>query len=116
MQQAQNFAKLLQGYVVPSTVTKQAVGSQGYSNSPLSQIGGLLALLSSFGRGGGTAVGGGSSALSDISQGLNVADKAGNLATKFFGADGGMVSDMSSGAAYTDGQGNFYDVNGYLVG
>ena len=115
MQQAQNFAKLLQGYVVPSTVTKQAVGSQGYSNSPLSQISGLLTLLSSFGGGGGTAAGGGSSALSDISQGLNVADKAGNLVTKYLGADGGMVSDMSPEAAYTDGQGNFYDVNGYLV-
>lgn len=116
MQQAQNFAKLMQGYAIPTTATKQTVGSQGYSNSPLSQISGLLALLSSFGGGGGTAAGGGSSALSDISQGLNVADKAGNLYTRFFGADGGMVSDMSPEAAYTDGQGNFYDVNGYLVG
>jgi hypothetical protein len=115
MQQAQNFAKLLQNYIIPTTATKQIVGSQGYSNSPLSQISGLLTLLSSFGGGGGTAAGGGSSALSDISQGLNVADKAGNLVTKYLGADGGMVSDMSPEAAYTDGQGNFYDVNGYLV-
>lgn len=115
MQQAQNFAKLMQGYAIPTTATKQTIGSQGYSNSPLSQISGLLALLSSFGGGGGTAAGGGSSTLSDISQGLNVADKAGNLVTKYFGADGGMVSDMSPEAAYTDGQGNFYDVNGYLV-
>ena len=115
MQQAQNFAKLLQNYLVPTTATKQIVGSQGYSNSPLSQIGGLLTLLSSFGGGGGTAAGGGSSALSDISQGLNVADKGANLYDRFFGADGGMVSDMSPEAAYTDGQGNFYDVNGYLV-
>ena len=92
---AQNFSKLLQGYVVPTTATKQVVGSQGYANSPLSQIGGLLAMLSSFYKGDtGKAEGGGVGGY----------------------ADGGMVPNMSPEVAYTDGQGNFYDVNGYLVG
>jgi hypothetical protein len=113
MQQAQNFAKLMQGYVVPSTVTKQSVGSQGYSNSPLSQIGGLLALLTSYrGQGDDTTTG--------TQNSLSTAQQAVNLAAtgkKLIGfADGGMVPNMSPEAAYTDGQGNFYDVNGYLVG
>jgi hypothetical protein len=113
MQQAQNFAKLMQGYVVPSTVTKQSVGSQGYSNSPLSQIGGLLALLTSYrGQGDGTATED-QSTLSKIGQTVNVATGVKKL-TGF--ADGGMVPNMTPEAAYTDGQGNFYDVNGYLVG
>jgi hypothetical protein len=113
MAQAKDFAKLMQGYVVPSTVTKQSVGSQGYSNSPLSQIGGLLALLSSYrGQGDGTTTED-QSTLSKIGQGVNVATGVKKL-TGF--ADGGMVPNMTPEAAYTDGQGNFYDVNGYLVG
>ena len=95
---AQNFSKLLQGYVVPTTATKQVVGSQGYANSPLSQISGLLAMLSSFG--------GGTSGKTEKAEGGGVGGYA----------DGGMVPNMSPEAAYTDGQGNFYDVNGYLVG
>ena len=53
MAQAQNFAKLLQGYQVPMGTTEQRVGSQGYAGSPLAQITGLLAALGSFA--GGTA-------------------------------------------------------------
>jgi hypothetical protein len=53
MAQAQNFAKLLQGYQVPMTTTEQRVGSQAYSNSPLAQIQGLLGVLGGFA--GGTA-------------------------------------------------------------
>jgi hypothetical protein len=53
MAQAQNFAKLMQGYQVPMTTTEQRVGSQGYAGSPLAQITGLLAALGSLA--GGTA-------------------------------------------------------------
>lgn len=53
MAQAQNFAKLLQGYQIPMGATEQRVGSQGYAGSPLAQITGLLAALGSFA--GGTA-------------------------------------------------------------
>jgi hypothetical protein len=110
MQQAQNFAKLMQGYVVPSTVTKQSVGSQGYSNSPLSQIGGLLALLTSYrGQGDGTATGTQNS-LSTAQQAVNLAATGKNL---FGFADGGMVS---PDVAYTDVDGNMYDANGTMVG
>jgi hypothetical protein len=117
MQQAQNFAKLMQGYVVPSTVTKQSVGSQGYSNSPLSQIGGLLALLTSYRGQGDDTTTGAQNSLSTAQQAVNLVNSGSNLidkGKKYFGfADGGMVS---PDVAYTDGQGNFYDVNGYLVG
>jgi hypothetical protein len=51
MTQAQNFAKLMQGYTIPSGSTTQvtAPGQQGqFTNSPLSMITGLLAALGSF--------------------------------------------------------------------
>jgi hypothetical protein len=51
MQQAQNFSKLLQGYTIPTGTTQQTVGSKGYSNSPLSQVVGLLATLGSLSGG-----------------------------------------------------------------
>ena len=120
MQQAQNFSKLLQGYVIPATVTKQAVGSQGYANSPLSQIGGLLAALGAV-RGDTTQTTTGGTGSSLIDSIFNLG-KAAVTATKAEGgevsgyADGGIVPGLPNEAAYTDGQGNFYDVNGYLVG
>ena len=50
MQQAQSFAKLMQGYQMPTGSVQQQVGPQAgaYSNSPLSQIAGLLSGLGSF--------------------------------------------------------------------
>jgi hypothetical protein len=114
MQQAQNFAKLLQGYVVPSTVTKQTVGSTGYANSPLSQISGLLAMLGSLGGGGGGS-GSDNSLLSAIFGTKKMVaggnDPVNNTDSSYY-ADGGMVNPQ---VAYTDGQGNFYDASGYLV-
>jgi hypothetical protein len=110
MQQAQQYAKLLQGYAIPTTATKQTVGSKGYSNSPLSQIGGLLALLTSYrGQGDGTTTED-QSTLSKIGQGVNVATGVKKLAGY---ADGGMVS---PDVAYTDVDGNMYDANGTMVG
>jgi hypothetical protein len=110
MKQAQDYSKLLTGAVIPASTTKQTIGSTGYSNSPLSQISGLLALLGSF-SGGNTGT-----AQNSTSSDLGVAQQAVNLANsikKFGGyADGGMVNPQ---VAYTDGQGNFYDASGYLV-
>ena len=58
MTQAQTFAKLLQGYTIPTGTTQQvtAPGQQGqYTNAPLAQIAGLLTALGAFGQGtGGT--------------------------------------------------------------
>jgi hypothetical protein len=65
MAQTQSFAKLMQGYQIPTGTVKQSVGPQSgaYSNSPLSQISGLLAGLGALGnvtsptgRAGGGAV------------------------------------------------------------
>jgi hypothetical protein len=50
MAQTQAFSKLLQGYQIPTGSIQQKVGPEAgaYSNSPLSQISGLLAGLGSF--------------------------------------------------------------------
>jgi len=60
MAQTQAYSKLLQGYQVPMGTVKQDVGPQAgaYSNSPLSQISGLLAGLGSFANTLGKADGG----------------------------------------------------------
>jgi hypothetical protein len=118
MQQAQNYAKLLQGYQVPTSVTKQTVGSTGYSTSPLAQITGLLAGLASFGGGSNTAAttGGSGNSLINSIFGLQNMVAGGNAPvnnrTSSYYADGGEVSPQ---VAYTDGQGNYYDASGYLV-
>jgi hypothetical protein len=116
MKQAQDYSKLLQGYQVPTSVTKQTTGSTGYSNSPLSQIGGLLAALASFGGGGGGTTGGSGNSFMDAIFGLNKMVAGGNAPvnnkTSSYYADGGAVNPQ---VAYTDGQGNFYDASGYLM-
>ena len=51
MTEAQNFAKLMQGYTIPTGSTSQTInpGTQGnYANSPLSQIAGLGSLFASL--------------------------------------------------------------------
>ena len=120
MAQTQQFAKLLQGYQMPMGTTTQATGSEGYSNSPLSQIAGLGSLVASLFPQG-------NSALSDAQVKAAEADAAykrslikadGGVIHKANGggvrlADGGMAP---SGAEYHDGNGNFYDADGYLVG
>jgi len=88
MAQAQQYAQLLRGQNIPTGEVRQSVGPDAgsYSNSPLSQIAGLLTGLGSFFR---TA-------------------KDGGIMEK---ADGGSVGQP----AYHDGNGNLYDANGYLV-
>lgn len=102
MTAAQNYSKLMQGLNIPTGEIKQTVGSTGYTNSPLSQITGLLAALGSFASPGSTT------ALSPAA------------VTK---AEGGAIrseapsatSNIPAGASYHDGQGNFYDASGNLV-
>ena len=50
MAQTQAFSQLMKGYQIPTGTVRQSVGPQAgaYSNSPLSQISGLLAGLGSF--------------------------------------------------------------------
>ena len=90
MQQAQAYAKLMQNYNIPTGTTEQKTGSTGVSNSPLSQVGGLLTALAAYNPQTGSA-------------------------SSY--ADGGQVSaGIPAGAAYHDGQGNYYDQDGYLIG
>jgi hypothetical protein len=119
MAQTQQFAKLLQGYQMPMGTTTQSTGSEGYSNSPLSQITGLGSLIASLYPS--------NSALTDAQIAAQQADAAYKKSlTKADGgsinmargggvrlADGGLAP---AGAEYHDGEGNFYDADGYLVG
>lgn len=113
MAQTQNFAKLLQGYTIPTGQVSQitAPGSQGnFSNSPLGQIAGLGALLAAFN--GSTLT---PSTTTGRAQGglMSMAD-GGEVGTS---PDDGMnTGGVPDGATYHDGRGNFYDQNGYLVG
>lgn len=127
MSQAQQYAKLLQGYAIPTSVTKQTVGSQGYATSPLAQMTGLLAALGSFGgQSGTTSTGGSGNSLIDAIFGLAGASGSlspridftggaspGSYAKAFGYADGGAVT---PDVAYTDVDGNMYDANGTMVG
>jgi hypothetical protein len=60
MAQTQAFAKLMQGYQIPTGSVSQKIGPEAgaYSNSPLSQIATLLAGLGSFKQGSGKKSGG----------------------------------------------------------
>ena len=120
MAQTQQFAKLLQGYQMPMGRTTQTTGSEGYANSPLSQIAGLGTMFASLFPNTGKT-----DAETEYYKALTEnAKKSGTTATplktstyKSGGgvrlADGGMAP---TGAEYHDGNGNFYDVDGYLVG
>lgn len=110
MAQTQQFAKLLQGYQMPTGTTTQETGSGGYSGSPLSQIAGLGSLVSSLFP--NTSVTDAQKAYYDRG-GKPLAD--GGPIRKANGvrlADGGMAP---MGSEYHDGNGNFYDADGYLV-
>jgi hypothetical protein len=119
MAQAQQYAKLMQGYQIPQGTVTQTTGSEQYGLSPLSQISGLGTLVASlypdteaqaasiaeanarrayYDRGGKPIANGG------------VINKAHGGGVRL--ADGGMAP---SGAEYHDGNGNFYDADGYLV-
>jgi hypothetical protein len=122
MAQTQQFAKLMQGYQMPMGTTTQSTGSEGYSNSPLSQIAGLGSLVASL-----FPASDNNQSLRDAQVAAAEADAAykrsltkakGGAIRKASGggvrlADGGMAP---SGAEYHDGNGNFYDADGYLVG
>jgi len=119
MQQAQQYRQMLQGYQMPISGTKQSVGSTGYSNSPLSQMAGLLSLLAGYNPNAtGTTT---NTTTSDIGTAQSVVNLASSLKKLFGLAEGGSVSGYADGGAvnpqvaYTDGQGNYYDANGYLV-
>lgn len=123
MSAAQNYSKLMQGYQIPTGETKQTTGSTGYSNSPLSQITGLLAAMGSFINPGSTTSSSGRSIVGATpgADGKTVIKFSDGTTQEF--ADGGLArqdsptasSSIPAGASYHDGQGNFYDADGNLV-
>jgi hypothetical protein len=139
MAQTQQFAKLLQGYQMPMGTTTQSTGPEAgaYSGSPLSQITGLGTLVSSLFPNTGAldaqtayynqltenAKKTGDSKPQVLPAGdskpvVLPARANGGLMNKAQGggvrlADGGMAP---LGSEYHDGNGNFYDADGYLVG
>jgi hypothetical protein len=125
MAQTQQFAKLLQGYQMPMGTTTQTTGSEGYSNSPLSQIAGLGSLVASLfpSTGASDAQKTYYEVLAENARKSGTTtpvktNKSGGVMRKASGggvrlADGGMAP---MGSEYHDGNGNFYDADGYLVG
>jgi hypothetical protein len=124
MAQTQQFAKLLQGYTMPTGSTTQTTGSEGFQASPLSQISGLGSLFASLFP--NTSATDAQKSYYDTLK-ANAAKtgtttpvvkpKRGGIIRKAHGggirlADGGMAP---IDTAYHDGNGNFYDANGYLV-
>jgi hypothetical protein len=84
MQQAANFAKLMQGYQIPMGQVQQTVGSTGYSTSPLAQITGLMAAIGALG-GSGTQPTSTQSTLNTVASGANAANSALNLGKTVLG-------------------------------
>jgi len=113
MAQTQQFANLLRNYNVPMGTTTQSTGSEGYSNSPLSQIAGLGSLVAALFPSNSIQTELAQAQIDKLRKGKNggVMHKAHGGGVRL--ADGGMAP---SGAEYHDGNGNFYDADGYLVG
>lgn len=115
MIQAQNYAKLLQGQNIPQGSIKQATGpgSQGqFGISPLAQIGSLGSILYSLYKGDPNAA-----TTTAVQAGQPAPVKKVATGGAVMMADGGGLQDvMPNSAAYHDGQGNYYDQDGYLVG
>lgn len=132
MAQTQQFAKLLQGYTMPMGTTGQTTGSEGYSNSPLSQIAGLGSMFAAL-YPQNTSQNDYYKLLTDqlaqkntpptppydpiLNTGIPT-PQSGNLNGGTY-AQGGAIgmpeSNAPAGASYHDGNGNFYDADGYLV-
>ena len=130
MAQTQQFAKLLQGYQMPMGTTTQSTGPEAgaYSSSPLSQITGLGTLVSALfpNTGSSDAQRAYYELLTENARKSGTSTPVVNPSTRKRGgiirkangggvrlANGGMAP---SGAEYHDGNGNFYDADGYLVG
>jgi hypothetical protein len=115
MIQAQNYAKLLAGQNIPQGSIKQSTGpgTQGqFGISPLAQIGSLGSILYSLYKSDPNAA-----TTTAVQAGQPVPVKKAATGGAVMMADGGGLQDvMPNNAAYHDGQGNYYDQDGYLVG
>jgi hypothetical protein len=95
MSKAAAYSQLMKGYNIPTGLTKQTTGSTGYSNSPLAQVSSLLTALGGFTKKDG-----------------------GEITSYAKGGEAIASAEMSvpPSAVYTDGEGNYYDAQGYLIG
>jgi hypothetical protein len=121
MIQAQNYAKLMQGQNVPQGSIKQttAPGQQGqFGISPLAQIGSLGSILYSLYKGDPNSIQNATqTAIAGGKLPPPVKEPKEAQGGSVMMADGGGLQDvMPNSAAYHDGQGNYYDEHGYLVG
>lgn len=114
---AQNYAKLFGTPSIPGGKTTQvtAPGQQGqYGLSGLQQIATLAGVLNAISKGEVPNVSG-----AQVNA-ANTVPTAGTATVATNRARGGSISMADGGvpanAAYHDGQGNFYDADGYLVG
>jgi hypothetical protein len=112
---AQNYSKLLPAGMVPMGSIQQTVapGTQGqFGVSPLAQVGSLGSILYSLYSGDPTSVE--NAAKTAIAGGKPIVKADGGAVLMADG--GGAHSNMPMGAEYHDGQGNYYDEHGFLVG
>jgi len=111
MIQAQNYAKLMTGQNIPTGSITQTTGpgTQGqYGLSPAQQIASLGSILASYT--------GNTDAVKAIQAGVGVLPTKAEGGAVMMANGGSLQSSMPSEAAYHDGQGNYYDEHGYLVG
>ena len=116
MVQAQNYAKLLAGQNIPEGSITQTTGpgTQGsYGLSPAQQIASLGSILASA-TGNNDIVKAIQSGMSVLPSAKATGQAEGGAVTMASG--GGLQSVTPNSAAYHDGQGNYYDEHGYLVG
>jgi len=125
MAEAQNYAKLLQGYNIPTGETQQTTSSGAYTNSPLANIAGIVALLNSYNNGGINPLQEAqikqANAMADFYTGQNKKADGGSISM----ADGGVVNpinsqvynDAAGGNTYTYADGGYvYDQYGNMIG
>jgi len=111
MIQAQNYAKLMAGQNIPTGSITQTTGpgTQGqYGLSPAQQIASLGSILASYT--------GNTDAVNAIKAGVGVLPTKAEGGAVMMANGGSLQSSIPSEAAYHDGQGNYYDEHGYLVG
>ena len=120
MIQAQNYAKLLAGQNIPQGSIKQSTGpgTQGqFGISPLAQIGSLGSILYSLYKGDPNSIQNATqTAIAGGKLPPPVKEPQGAQGGSVMMAGGGLQDVMPNNAAYHDGQGNYYDQDGYLVG
>jgi hypothetical protein len=114
MEDAQKYAKLLQGYQIPTSSTEQTTSSGGYENSPLSNILGITTLIDSYNKTTNP-----NSSLTDAQTYNNIAASAKNLGLTLT-ADGKYTNGTSNyswnGSSFVPSPAEGGSINNYAMG